>query len=144
MMFYALTATVLAASTLLALWTAMAWPHPRADVTAGVLGASSVAIWSAFNNTYAGPHIGSLPFTLADLASLPALLVSSLLVGRTMLLRNHPFPHTAPATETGTHDTGAREPGAPEDDMRQAAPSKDGAPEREPAPRAHAADEGSN
>ena len=109
MLFYALTATVLAASTLLALWTAMAWPHPRADVTAGVIGAASVAIWTAFNDTHPGPAIGSLPFTLADVASLPALLVSSLLVGRTMLLRNRPFtPATTPATTgPGTHPASA-------------------------------------
>lgn len=110
MPFYLFTATLMAAATLLAVWTAMAWPHPRADLTAGMLGAASVAIWSVFNDTHAGPAIGSLPLTVADIASLPALLVSSLLVGRTVLLRNHPYQ---PMTETGPaanpRDT-AREP----------------------------------
>ena len=99
---YTLAALGLAATTLLVLWTAMRWPHPRTDLTVGLTGGTAVAIWSVFNGTHPGPAIGSMPFTLADIASLPALLVASLLMGRTVLLRSHPHPGTHPTAAPPT------------------------------------------
>ena len=91
MTYYLLSAAILAATTVLSFWTAMNWPERRADLTIGLLGGSAVALWSVVNTAHPGPAIGSLPVTVADGAALPVLLASSLLVGRTILLRNHPY-----------------------------------------------------
>lgn len=100
---YLIAAVILAAASALVLWTAMRWPNPRADVTAALAGATAVALWSAFHGAHPGPTLGVLAFTVADVASLPALLVASLLMGRTVLLRRHPRP-SAPLTPSTSPD----------------------------------------
>lgn len=106
MPFYLAAAATLAAATILALWTAMRWPNPRADVPTGLLGGAAVTLWFVFNGEHPGPTIGDLPLTAADVCALPALLGSALLMGRTALLRNHPYP-PAPAAAPRSAPTAA-------------------------------------
>lgn len=110
---YLIAAVILAAASALVLWTAMRWPNPRADVTAALAGATAVALWSAFHGAHPGPTLGVLAFTVADVASLPALLVASLLMGRTVLLRRQVNPRPAAAAAPAvTHPDEDLDPGA--------------------------------